>query len=823
VALVSACGGGSGGGSSGGDSATVVSIAITPDTASMHVSAAQAFTAAATMSDASTRDVTSSVTWTVENAASTNATISAAGLFAAGTVAGTVTVTATYDSESAEATVTVTPATLQSIAVTPVNQDIALGLAQQYTATGTYNDNSSANVTPSVTWSEINGTGSASINTTGMLSTVGGGQGSVTVKAALGSVSGSTTANVVAPVLQSITVTPSAQTTALGLTQQYTATGNYSDGSTSNLTSSATWSVINGSGSAAINSTGLLSTSSGTVGSITVKAVSGSTSGTTSATVGAAQLVSIAVTPATPSVPLGLSQQFTATGTYTDGSHADLTSSATWSGLAGTGSGSLSPGGNLTTNSGTQGTYTVTATSGSVSGNTTATIAPPQLQTITVTPATPTIALGNSQQFTATGNYSDSSTQNLTSSATWSAINGTGSATMGVTGLLSTSGGAQGTVTAQAVYGGVTGNTVATVGPPTLVSLAVTPVNQTVALGLSQQYTATGTFTDGSQSDQTSNVTWSVTNGTGAATITTGGSLTTTSGTQGTVTVVATLGLVTGNTGATVGPPVLQTITVTPANPTVNLGGTQQFTATGNYSDSSQSNLTSSVTWTRVNGTGSATINSSGVLSTTGGSQGTVTVYATLNAVSGNTVATVGPPALVSIVVTPPNPTIALGNSQQFTATGFYSDSSHADLTSSVTWSEADGTGSASLSAGGNLTTSGGTQGTVTVTATQGSVSGHTTPTVGAPVITSVVSASPANASVANNTPNVQQYACSCNYSDGVQRDCTSSATWQEIDNGGHATISVSGMLSTVGGASGSIIIECSYNSSFQSALATVN
>ena len=42
-------------------------------------------------------------------------------------------------------------------------------------------------------------------------------------------------------------------------------------------------------------------------------------------------LTSIAVTPATPSMPLGLKQQFTAMGTYSDGTSSDITNSATWS------------------------------------------------------------------------------------------------------------------------------------------------------------------------------------------------------------------------------------------------------------------------------------------------------------------------------------------------------------------------------------------------------------------------------------------------------------------------------------------------------------
>ena len=45
----------------------------------------------------------------------------------------------------------------------------------------------------------------------------------------------------------------------------------------------------------------------------------------------AATLVSIEVTPADPSIANGTTQQFTATGTYTDASTQDLTAAVTWS------------------------------------------------------------------------------------------------------------------------------------------------------------------------------------------------------------------------------------------------------------------------------------------------------------------------------------------------------------------------------------------------------------------------------------------------------------------------------------------------------------
>src|ERR1700694_2182360 len=44
----------------------------------------------------------------------------------------------------------------------------------------------------------------------------------------------------------------------------------------------------------------------------------------------------------------------------------------------------------------------------------------PELTSITITPAALTIAAGSSQQFTATGNFTDGSTKDLSSTATWS-------------------------------------------------------------------------------------------------------------------------------------------------------------------------------------------------------------------------------------------------------------------------------------------------------------------------------------------------------------------------------------------------------------------
>jgi galactose oxidase-like protein/Big-like domain-containing protein len=111
--------------------------------------------------------------------------------------AQTVTLTATLGG-SATATVTVTPTlTLTSLAVTPTNPSIVTGGTQQFTATGTFSDGSTQNLTTSVTWaSSITAVATIS-NTTGSQGRATGvGTGSTTISATSGSVSGSTVLSV---------------------------------------------------------------------------------------------------------------------------------------------------------------------------------------------------------------------------------------------------------------------------------------------------------------------------------------------------------------------------------------------------------------------------------------------------------------------------------------------------------------------------------------------------------------------------------------------------------------------------------------------------
>jgi hypothetical protein len=213
---------------------------------------------------------------------------------------------------------------LQSISITPANDSILAGATLPLTATGTYSDSSTQNLTMKVAWASSN-TVAASVSGQGLVTGVA--PGSTTVSATSGSVVGSTGITVSAPVLISIVVSPLSASISVGGMQQFTATGNYSDGSMQNLTSAVNW-ISSAPGIASISTTGVATGAS--VGSAGITATSGSISGSASLGVGQAVLVSIAINPASSSIPLNGTQQLTATGTYSDNSTQDLTASAAW-------------------------------------------------------------------------------------------------------------------------------------------------------------------------------------------------------------------------------------------------------------------------------------------------------------------------------------------------------------------------------------------------------------------------------------------------------------------------------------------------------------
>lgn len=257
------------------------------------------------------------------------------------------------------------------------------------------------------------------------------------------------------------------------------------------------------------------------------------------------------------------------------------------------------------------------------------------LRYVTISPQSATGTVGAQVMFTATAYYSNGTTASGTGLVLWSSSNpAVATVVGGVATPLS-----NGTTTISAMASGAPVAT-ATLTVNTTTSIAVTPANQTVPVGGSQQYDAVATFSDGSSNDVTTLATWSSGN-TNAATIgaSTGLAAVPNSATTGaTSTITAALYGVTGIATLTVGAPAPVSLTVTPVVPTtanIALGNTATFTATENWSDGTTGHVPSgTVTWT--SGTlATATILANATVSSNATALGVATGTSTITATEG--------------------------------------------------------------------------------------------------------------------------------------------------------------------------------------------
>jgi len=169
---------------------------------------------------------------------------------------------------------------------------------------------------------------------------------------------------------------------------------------------------------------------------------------------------------------------------------------------------------------------------------------------------------------------------------------------------------------------------------------------------------------------------------------------------------------------------VLTSIVVTPAQPILEIGGTQQFTATG-YDQYGDPIPTGEIVWSSTNDT-VGTIDASGLF--TALAAGSTELIAEANGTSGKANVTVTPASqvLTSIAVTPESPALEIGTAQQFTATCYDQyGQKMPDVT--VSWSS-DNTTVGTIDATGFFTAT--AEGSTTVTATAAEISGTAEVTV---------------------------------------------------------------------------------------------
>ncbi len=341
---------------------------------------------------------------------------------------------------------------------------------------------------------------------------------------------------------------------------------------------------------------------------------------------------SVEITPSNPSLPIGVTQQFTATAAQAGGSSIDVTAQAVWT-SSNTSVATVNSSGLASTLG--AGTTTITATYASTAGTTTLTVTSTTLSSISVSLPNPALPRGFTEQLTATGIFSDGTSFDITTQATWSSSNDS-IATVENTGVVTGMG--PGTATITATSGDISGTTTIMATSATLTSISLSPASARIPstpAGITQQFTATGSFSDGTSLDISTQVIWSSSN-IAVATITSGGLATSLAG--GISTITATYQTISANTILTVTSAGLTSISVTPTNPNVAQGATQQFTAIGIYSDGTSWDITPQVTWSSAN-TSVVTVSSTGLATTV--ALGTATITAASGNISGSAILTV--------------------------------------------------------------------------------------------------------------------------------------------------------------------------------------
>ena len=611
--------------------------------------------------------------------------------------------------DTATITVACPPAPVASVSLTPAAASVLTGQTVQLTATP-----KDANGNPLggrvVTWSSDNTT-IATVSASGLVTA--NAVGSATITATSEGQSGASAITVSTVPVASVAVSPATASLSVGQTALLTATPKDANGNP--LTGRAvTWSTDNGS-VATVSGTGLV-TAAG-AGSATITATSEGKSGTASVT----------VTAPTGQFAIGDSVQTTVSTWVRNTSQppADPVTGTPPS-VIGTqpagARGVVDSGPVLNTTAGGDGAirYHVLFASGTsgwvVQGNLAKIVPTVPVASVTVSPATASLTVGQTAQLTATPK--DANGNPLTGrTITWSSSDNT-IATVSGSGLV-TGVGPGGPVTITATSEGQSGTAAVNVTLAPVASVTVAPSTANIAITGTVQLTATPKDANGNPLTGRA-ISWSSSDNTIG---TVNGSGLVTGVAAGSVAITATSEGKSGTASVTVAGAPVASVTVTPASASVQAGQTQQLTAM--LKDANGNILTGrTVTWSS-NNTSVATVSSSGLV--TAKVAGSATITATSEGKSGTSALTVTPVPVASVTVAPASASVAVGATLQLTATP--KDANGNPLTGRVvTWQSSNNT-IAGVN-GSGLVSGVAAGGPVTITATSEGKSGSSSITV---------------------------------------------------------------------------------------------
>lgn len=754
--------------------AIATKVSIIPPTTRLAKGLTLQLQAIATLSDDTTRDVSTQASWQSSNP--TALSVDDKGK-ATAIEAGDATITATVQGVTGQTTVSAVDLTVSQIQIIPATVQLAIGTTTKLTAIATFADQSTQDVSSQVGWLSSN-TAVATVDSTGLVTGVAA--GSTTLSASLLGVTASTSIQVNNTSVSALQVIPAVTTIALGTRSQLQAIATFGDGSTQDVSSQVQWSS-NDPFIASVDSLGLV-TGSG-IGQATVTATLGAISRSATLTVTNAIATALQVIPPTASLPKGTKLQFQAIATFSDNSSQDVTSQVNWN-SSDISVATIDLNGEATAFS--EGGSSISANFLGVTSNTVllvVTNATVNSIQVVLNGGSGNLAKGSSVQFKAQAVLSDGSTLDVSSQAAWFSSDQT-KVTINAQGLAT--GVAVGTSTISASLNGVTSaGTVLTVTNATVSQIQITPPSLTLAKGTKGKLTAIATYSDNSTQDISNQVVWNSSN-IGVATINLSGEVSAVS--NGSATLTGSVGAVTSNSvSLSVTNASVNQIDLSATASTLAAGTKAQLTAVASYSDGSSQNITPLVSWSSSD-SDVATVSTSGEV--TAVSPGTAVITGSFGGQVSNLTVTVTAATVSAIQISTPLTSLALGTNGQLKALATYSDDTLVDVTSQISWSSSaptlvsvDANGQIKALAVGSAVISGslgGTSATINIAATAAALTGLTIDPI--PNLAS---------------GNQAQLKAMASFSNLTSQDVSALVNWQS-DNTGVVTVSGTGLAQGV-------------------------
>ena len=712
--FISACGGGSNDSPATTSNAATdmqfESIAITSSIDTIPTGFSGKLDAIGYLSDGSSEVITDAVNWN----SSVNAVASITSVpYVKGLSAGTTQVHASYQGlQSNMLSLSVNNDTLTDIQLTPAQMDVPLSTGFQYKAMGTFTDGSVIDINPDVNWNvstsasnqgqsistqdtssyrnNINNTDIVLINSDGQVTTKS--TGNLKITATVGEViSNSSEVTVKEVKLIELQITPNNPDIAIGTNQAFHAIGFFDDNSTFDLTKQVFWASSQ-QAITAITDQGYLSAVS--AGQSAISANWGNVTASANVNISDKSLVSIQVTPEKETLSVCSSEPFNAIGTFSDKSSQDITELVTWK-SSDMDVASVSQQGLVVAKA--IGNTNITASLIGVTGSAEMTVDTTQLVSIQITPGVQTMWGKAKTAFYATGFYSDGSAHDITQTVYWRSLNTSVVTILKGTALAKDSG--ETTIVAQKL--GVTSNEVkVTVNTGQLESIHLTPSAIVVPINATEQLHADGHYSDGLNHEITETVAWR-SSAPNVATVSVDGHIVAIG--QGNAEISAyKQGIISNVMSVSITASQLESLQITSsadsfslsvdgnasgeddAEKNIAIGVAEKFYAVGHYSDNSDHDVTSRVTWL------SSDPNVARVLAngrTIGIHGGTTNIQAVLDGIGSNAInLNVVDTQLVKIQLSPTVKEMNVGVKAQFDAIGHYSDGDSHEINQTASW-----------------------------------------------------------------------------------------------------------------------------------------